>query len=161
MSAREFGRLMGALVVPQLVGIAGALITYPAIPSWYRSLHAPVFAPPSWVFAPVWTLLYILMGTASYLVWRRGFHTDGVRHALRIYGIQLALNLAWSIIFFGMHAIGLALICITILWIAIIFTILGFAPVSRAAAWLLAPYAAWVSFAALLNYGFWILNSGY
>lgn len=158
MNTREFGRLVGAIVVPELIGVAGALITYPAVLTWYQTLREPIFAPPDWIFGPVWTILYALMGIASYLVAREGMRAEGVRTALRWYGIQLALNLAWSIIFFGMHAIGFALICIAALWVSIIATIVSFAHVSRAASWLLAPYAIWVSFAALLNYAFWILN---
>ena len=131
--------------------------TAAAIPGWYRSLHRPAIAPPNWVFAPVWTLLYILMALAA---WRVSLAaTSPLRTwAIGLFLLQLALNFAWSILFFGRHAIGAAFVDIVALWLAIAATTLAFSRLSPVAACLMAPYLAWVSFAAVLNYAFWRIN---
>ncbi|MEO8036637.1 MAG: TspO/MBR family protein [Acidobacteriota bacterium] len=123
--------------------------------SWYAGLRKPAFNPPNWIFAPVWTTLYLLMAVAAWLVWRR----SGIDGALLLFIVQLVLNSLWTYFFFGRHAPGLALADIVVLWIAIIGTIFLFAQRSGAAAWMLAPYLAWVSFAALLNFEIWRLNA--
>lgn len=124
---------------------------------WYRGLAKPSFNPPDAVFGPVWTAFYFLMALAAWLVWRRR-GTNDVTWALSAYVVQLALNAAWSWLFFGRHQIGWALVDITLLWIAILVTVVLFWRVSRAASFLLVPYLAWVSFAAVLNMSFWRLN---
>jgi tryptophan-rich sensory protein len=127
------------------------------IPGWYRTLARPVIAPPNWVFGPVWTLLYALMAIAA---WRVSM-ADPSRWriwGLGLFLLQLALNFAWSWIFFRRHELGAALVEVVILWAAIGATTLAFARVSPLAAWLMAPYLAWVTFASVLNGAFWRLN---
>ena len=128
------------------------------IEGWYRELRRPSFAPPNWVFGPVWSLLYLLMAMAA---WRISMQpASGNRNvALGLFLVQLALNLAWSYIFFRKHELSLALGEIVILWVAIGVTALAFRRLDSPAGWLLVPYLAWVSFAALLNGAFWRLNS--
>lgn len=158
MNVINFLKLLFCVAVAQMAGFVGSFFTIPAIDSWYATLVRPELAPPNWVFAPVWTTLYVLMGVAAYLVWQKGLEKKEVKVALTIFGLQLVLNTLWSIIFFGLQSPGLALIEITFLWIAIIATIVAFAKVSKPAAWLLAPYVFWVSFAAYLNFMIWMLN---
>jgi tryptophan-rich sensory protein len=125
--------------------------------AWHAELVKPAWNPPNAVFAPVWILLYVLMGTAAWLVWRRA-DTPGRRTALALFLVQLALNGAWSWLFFGRHAIGAALVEILVLWLAILATLLAFRRISPAAAALLAPYLAWVTFASALTFAIWRLN---
>ncbi len=150
--------LLAALALPLAVGALGAIGTGAAVATWYQTLVRPSFAPPSWVFGPVWTVLYLMMGWASWLVWRAGWRRPEVRAALALYLVQLAFNLAWSFLFFGLRRPDLALAEILVLFALIVWTLARFAPLARAAAWLLVPYAAWVAFAAVLNGGFWWLN---
>jgi benzodiazapine receptor len=155
----NFPKLITALLIPQVAGILGAVFTTSSISMWYATLERPSFSPPNWIFGPVWTTLYALMGIAAYLVWTNMRAMDREKKkALKLFAIQLVLNTLWSIIFFGQHNIGGALIEIVVLWCAIMSTIMAFAKVSRPAAWLLVPYILWVSFAAYLNYSFWIIN---
>ena len=125
--------------------------------SWYASLNRPDYAPPNWVFGPVWTVLYLMIAVAGWLVWKSSVST-GKRLTLTMFGIQLLLNAVWSVIFFGWHQPGWALLEIGVLWLTIATTILSFKRHSSPAAVLLFPYLAWVSFAAIFNYGFWSLN---
>lgn len=136
----------------------GARWTVNEIPGWYLMLARPSFTPPDRVFGPVWTLLYLLMAIA---VWRVGVEPSSPARtaAIALFVIQLALNLAWSWIFFHKHAIGAALAEIIVLWIAIGATTITFAQITSLAAWLMAPYWAWVSFASVLNGALWKLNS--
>ncbi len=123
--------------------------------TWYNSLPKPWFTPPSWFFGPAWTILYVLMAVAAVLVWRSKENGRGDRRkALVAFVVQLALNLAWTPLFFGLHRPDLAFVDIVLLWLAIVATIVLFSRVRRAAAWLLAPYLAWVSFALVLNAAF-------
>lgn len=147
-----------ALIIPQLAGAFGTLFTASAIPAWYATLVRPDIAPPNSVFGPVWTTLYLLMGLASYLVFRKGIEKKEVRVALGVYALQLVLNVLWSMVFFGLKDIGLALIVIALLWVGIVATMILFARVSKIAMLLLVPYLLWVSFATYLNYAFWTLN---
>lgn len=151
-------KLFIALIIPQLAGIIGSYFTTSAITTWYTTLERPTITPPNWVFGPTWILLYVLMGIALFLVWRKGLQAPGVRIALILFGLQLILNTVWSVIFFGLHNPGAALMEIALLWCAIIATMIAFVRVSKPAVWLLVPYIAWVSFAAYLNYSFWVLN---
>lgn len=137
-------------------GIA-SLYTTPAIPGWYASLQKPAWNPPNWLFGPVWTLLYLSMAVAVWLVWReRGFAGAALPHTLFV--VQLILNALWSIIFFGWRRPDLALVEIFFLWAAIFATMLSFWRVSQAAAWLIWPYLLWVTFAGFLNLSIWRLN---
>ncbi len=147
-----------AIVVSQLAGIIGSVFTTPAIPEWYATLAKPEFAPSNWVFAPVWTTLFVMMGIAAFLVWKKGLNHKDVKIALSIFIVQLILNTFWSIIFFGLKSPGVAFVEIIFLWIAILATIITFAKISKPASWLLVPYILWVTFAGFLNYSIWILN---
>lgn len=141
----------------ELAGIIGAIATSSSVSTWYQSLQKGLLNPPSWVFGPVWTILYLLMGIAAYLVWKQGIN-ERTRPALRLFVIQLLLNMAWSFIFFGLRLPGMALIEIVIMLIAIILTAIAFYRVSRVAGLLFVPYIAWVSFATYLNASIWYLN---
>jgi tryptophan-rich sensory protein len=125
---------------------------------WYAALAKPAWTPPSWVFPPVWAALYLLMGIAAWLIWRTGGARS--RRPLALFAVQLALNAAWSWLFFGEHRIGAALLDIVLLWVAIRMTASGFFRVRPAAGVLLLPYLAWVTFAAALNASIWRLNAG-
>ncbi len=124
---------------------------------WYASLRRPSWNPPGWVFGPVWTALYAMMALAAWLVWKRGGFIQQ-RTALRLFLLQLALNAAWTPLFFGLHWPSVAFAEIVLLWLAIAATLAAFRRASRPAAWLLVPYLAWVSFAAFLNFTLWRLN---
>jgi tryptophan-rich sensory protein len=145
------------VVVAELAGIVGSVFTFPAIGSWYASLVKPWFTPPSWVFGPVWTILYALMGIAAGLVWHA--KKTPAHPALKIYFVQLGLNVIWSLLFFGLRSPLLALVEIVILWFAIALTIRAFYPISKNAAMLLVPYILWVTVATALNAGVWLLNA--
>lgn len=147
-----------AIGIAEGIGILGSVFTASAIPTWYATLIRPSFAPPSWVFGPVWTILFAMMGVSACIIWRQRKQRKDVRRALDLFGIQFALNVLWSVLFFGMQNPGAALVEIVVLWFAILFTIVTFAKISRLAAWLLVPYLLWVSFATVLNYAFWMLN---
>jgi len=150
--------LLGSIILCNLAGLFGSLVTATGSGSWYDMLVKPSFNPPSWVFGPAWTLLYILMGISLYLVlmeWRKGTE---VRIPLILFGIQLALNALWSFLFFGLQSPAAGLAGILVLWVFIVATIVSFLRVSRPAAIILLPYLAWVSFASLLNYAIFILN---
>lgn len=137
---------------------APALGAFSTPDAWYASLRKPSWNPPGWVFGPVWTLLYIMMAIAAWLVWRRGgWKTQ--RAPLTLFLVQLALNAAWTPLFFGLHRPDLALVDIVLLWFAILATILAFWQAHRGAAWMLMPYLAWVSFAAVLNFTLWRMNA--
>ena len=151
-------KLVVAIIVCELAGIIGSIFTISAIPMWYATLAKPMLNPPSWLFGPVWTTLYLLMGIAAFLIWRKGWNSRGVGTALSVFAVQLILNVVWSIIFFGLHSPSWALVDIIALWMAIVITIVTFAKISRPAAWLLAPYIFWISFAMYLNYSIWRLN---
>ena len=136
----------------------GSLATTPQIPGWYAGLEKPFFSPPNWLFGPVWTVLFLAMAVAGWMVWRRrGF--SGAPVAFTLFGAQLVLNVLWSVLFFGLQSPGAALIEIVVLWIFILATLLAFSKVSRNASLLLVPYLAWVTFAAVLNLAIWYLNS--
>lgn len=135
----------------------GSLMTLPSIPNWYAGLEKPFFSPPNWVFGPVWTVLYALMALAFWRIWVLG-RGSALQAAALAFGVQLVLNVAWSGAFFGLHAPGLALIDIVALILAIIATMSAFARIDGRAAWMLAPYLAWVAFATALNAAIWWLN---
>jgi translocator protein len=139
-----------AVTAAALLGVLGVSGTS----AEYQNLEQPSWAPPSWLFGPVWTILYAMIAVAGWLVWRR----TGWNRALTVYAVQLILNAAWTPIFFGFGQYGLALIDIVLMWIAIGATVFLFRPVSRAAAWLLVPYWAWVTFATALNAAIWSAN---
>lgn len=154
MSKKNWYKLLVSLLLPQLAGGAGALFTMSEIPTWYVTLVKPALNPPSWVFGPVWTTLFLLMGAALFLVWKR----TSEKKPLNVFALQMVLNTLWSIVFFGLHSPVGAVAVIVFLWLVIVWTIREFFLVSRAAAWLLVPYLLWVSFASYLNISIWLLN---
>jgi translocator protein len=151
-------KLIASILIPQAAGGIGALFTEPAVRTWYVGLNKPAFNPPNWIFGPVWTALFLMMGIALYLVWRDGLTDKNRITAVALFGAQIALNLLWSILFFGMHSPLAGLVEIAFLWAFILATMLAFFRVSMAAGLLLVPYFMWVSFASLLNYMLWSLN---
>ena len=156
--ASDIVSLVVAVVIPLIVGGLGGVATASAIPTWYQGLNKPAWNPPNWVFGPVWTLLYILMGVAAWLVWRQGWDNLPVRVALAIFGAQLLLNLFWSLIFFGLRSPGWAVLEIVILWGFVLATTVQFYRLDSIAGLLLIPYQLWVTFAAVLNAAVWQLN---
>ena len=146
------------VVLCLLVGFLSGFATQSSVNDWYVGLQKPSFNPPNEVFAPVWTVLYILMGIAAGIVWSKGFHHIWVKTALYHFGFQLLLNALWSIVFFGLKSPFWALIVILALLSMIMLTIRWFKVVSKRAAYLMFPYLAWVCFATLLNYKIWELN---
>lgn len=149
--------LLGFIALCLAAGALGAAVTAPAIASWYPTLVKPSFNPPNWIFGPMWTTLYVLMAIAAWLVWRRaGF--AAARTAMLLFVGQLVLNSLWSLLFFGLHRIDLALVDVVLLLVAIAATTLAFRRHSATAALLLLPYLAWVSFATALNFAIWRLN---
>ena len=151
---RQWIVLAGFIGLCLAVGIIAGLVTAPAVIEWYPTLAKPSWTPPSWLFAPAWTVLYILMAVAAWLVWKAG----NAKAALILFFGQLLLNLAWSVLFFGARSPGFGLIDVTAMWLAIAATIFAFAFRSRLAAFLMVPYLCWVSFAAALNASIFMLN---
>ncbi len=137
------------------VGLFGGWVTAPAVESWYPTLSKPSWNPPSWLFGPVWTTLYVMMAVAAWLVWRT---KDRIAPAMILFFSQLALNFAWSFLFFGARSPWLGLVDITMLWLVLVATIFAFFGRSTWAGLLMVPYLAWVSFAAALNFAIWRLN---
>jgi benzodiazapine receptor len=149
---------IAAVAICEATGVLGSFFTSPQIATWYQTLRFPSFAPPSWVFAPVWITLYFLMGVALFLILKEGQSGVPVQGAVLVFAVQLALNALWSYLFFGLQSPLFGLVEIIILWAAILFTIREFYRISRPAAYLLLPYIIWVSIAAVLNYSIWVLN---
>jgi len=158
MRIRDIWKLVVSIIACLAAGAVGSIFTRQAIPTWYATLEKPAFNPPDWLFAPVWTLLYLMMGVAAFLVWRKGLENRQVRIALIVFLIQLVLNALWSVVFFGLESPLYGLIVIAALWVAILFTVLKFYRISLAASVLLWPYLLWVTFAAVLNVSIWLLN---
>jgi benzodiazapine receptor len=156
--AIDIVELVFSVLLCQIAGFVGSIFTVPSIPTWYRKLKKPSFAPPNRVFGPVWITLYTLMGISLFLVMREDLGNPQVQIGLGIFGIQLALNVIWSFVFFGKKSIFGGLVTIIVLWIAILSTIINFINVSLLAGLLLLPYILWSSFAALLNYSILKLN---
>lgn len=150
--------LLFSVVLCELIGNIGTVFTIPALSGWYISLNKAPFNPPNWIFGPVWTILYALMGIAAYLILSKGFKKPAVKTALYIFSTQLALNVLWSVVFFGLRSPFYGMVAIILMWIAILATILKFYGISRTAGYVMIPYILWVSFAAVLNYYVFILN---
>lgn len=155
----DIKKLIISIFICLFAGFIGSLFTMPAIPTWYATLQKPSFAPPNWVFFPIWTSLFIMMGISLFLVWQKGCEDKKVKTALYLFTGQLILNALWSVAFFGLRSSLLGLMEIIFLWIAILATILSFMKLSRTAAYLLIPYILWVSFAAFVNFSIWRLNN--
>ncbi len=147
-----------SIVIPLGLGSVAGMVTSEAIPEWYASLNRPSFSPPNWLFGPAWTILYILLGISLFLVWKQAPGADRSR-ALLIFAVQMVLNFAWTFIFFYFKMLQLALIEIMVLWLSIFVMILWFYKVKPLAAYLNIPYILWVTFATVLNAGFYFLNN--
>lgn len=153
-----YGILLGSIVFALGAGALGSRYTIKEIPGWYAGLVRPKLSPPNWVFGPVWTTLYVLMGFASWLVFEAGIDRGDVQLALGVYVVQLALNALWSYLFFGKHQLRVAFYELCALWLSIALTIYLFWGIAPLAALFLVPYLAWVTFAGTLNYRFSVLN---
>jgi len=155
---KDIFKLIISIVGCQLVGLAGTVFTVNSIPTWYMTLNKPPFSPPNWIFGPVWTLLYLMMGISFYLIWKQGWQSDSSKTARKYFLAQLALNFIWTPIFFGLKSPLIALVVIITMWVMILVTIKKFYPLSKWSAYLLIPYLLWVSFATLLNAAIVVLN---
>lgn len=158
LEKKSLPKLIVSILGCQLVGLISVPFTFSAIPTWYATLVKPSFSPPNWLFGPVWTLLYLLMGLSFYLIWRQGWTTQKARTARNFFLAQLALNFLWSFLFFGLRSPFLGLLDILALLALITCTLRHFYPLSKPAFYLLLPYLLWVSFATLLNLSLVILN---
>ena len=152
---KKFFRLIGAIILCELAGIIGSLFTIKNIPTWYAALNKPSFNPPNYLFGPVWTALYIMMGISLFLIWESGKET---KKAQVLFYVQLVLNAAWTMIFFGLRSPFWGFVEIIALWIMIIVCIVESGKISKAAAYLLVPYLLWVSFASVLTFSVWRMN---
>ncbi|HEX9902010.1 MAG TPA: TspO/MBR family protein [Acidobacteriota bacterium] len=159
MKGSDILKVIFSILICQGAGFLGSLATTPSIATWYKTLVKPTFNPPNAVFGPVWITLYLMMSISLFLVWRQWGAAKGVKPALIIFFVQLALNTLWSILFFGLHQPGWAFLEIVILWLFILLTLLLFWRLSRVAGLLLLPYLLWVSFASALNFAIWRLNA--
>jgi len=151
-------KLIISIAIPLAVGAIAGFFTTSSVDGWFTTINKPSFNPPNWLFAPVWTALYIMMGIAFFLVWKSNADEKIKQSAMVLFFFQLALNFLWSFIFFYAHQPGWALVDIIALWVLIFFTITWFGKISPAPAWLLVPYISWVSFATILNFAIWKLN---
>ncbi len=147
-----------AIVIPLMVGATSGFFTVTGVESWYQTIQKPSWNPPNWIFGPVWTTLYVMMGIALFLVWKEDTSEELKKIAIALFAVQLTLNFFWSFIFFNQQQPGWALVEIIAMWFFILLTIFAFAQVNKTAAWLLVPYISWVSFATILNYTIWQLN---
>jgi translocator protein len=164
---KDILRLGISIAAPLIAGVIGSIFTSESVSTWYQTIEKPSFSPPNWLFGPVWTTLYVMMGISLFLIWRATTSTatfPTARHNRKIaafiaFGSQLILNVLWSFIFFGLRSPQFAFAEIVILLISIVVTIVVFYKISRLAAVLMMPYAAWVTFASFLNLQIWLLNS--
>jgi len=155
---QSYPKLVAAILFCVMVGSLGSLVTITGPGSWYSTLQKPFFAPPNWLFAPMWITLFVLMGIALYLIWESGTERREVKLALGIFGLQFLLNVLWSFLFFGLKSPLLGFIDILLLWVMIVATIRAFYPVKKNAAYLLIPYIAWVTLASALNGAIYFMN---
>lgn len=151
-------KLIISILIPLIVGFSSSLATMDSLRTFFDVLNKPSWTPPAWAFGPIWTILYILMGIALFLVWRKGFERRDIKIAILVFAIQLILNFFWTIIFFGFGSITGGLIEIIFLWIAILINIMLFYRISKAAGLLLVPYIIWVTIGSYLTYTIYILN---
>ena len=147
-----------SIMLPLVVGGLSGFFTTSSISGWYTTINKPSFNPPNWIFGPVWTLLYMMMGIALFIIWKSEADAVLKKQALIFFFIQLAINFCWSLLFFYCESPGWALIDIVLMWVFILLTIFSFGKISSLSAWLLVPYISWVSFAAVLNFAIWRMN---
>ena len=158
MLMRRLVVIVLAILLCEAVGFVGSIFTAKSVNTWYATLQKPSFSPPNWIFAPVWAVLYALMGIAAALILFRGWNLSSVRTALILFLVQLVFNAAWSAIFFGLRAPGPAFFELIALWILVFVTLWCFVRISIPAGVLLVPYLLWTTFAAVLNYSIWRIN---
>ncbi|MFZ2664067.1 MAG: TspO/MBR family protein [Patescibacteria group bacterium] len=158
MRRENLKHLLYNLLKVSTVSLIGGMVTTPAIKSWYASINKPTFNPPSWVFSPVWTALFLMMAVSAYMINMKAQNKELLSKAISAYNLQLFLNLLWSILFFGLKSPTAALVEIAILWCAILYTILRFKEIYKLSAVLLVPYLLWVTFATVLNFYIFLLN---
>jgi len=158
MKVEKLIKLIFSISICQLAGVMGSIFTAPSIPVWYETLQKPYFSPPNWIFAPVWILLFTLMGISLYLILIENLNDKAVKIGMAIFSFQLILNIIWSFLFFSLQNISYALFEIMILWLAILLTIYQFWKINKKSSYLLIPYLLWVTFAAILNFTIWRLN---
>lgn len=158
MQIKHILQIIAFVAICQAAGIVGALFTVDAIPSWYNTLNQPSFRPPNWIFGPMWTTLYVLMGVAAWKIWRKRKENIHANFAVKLFFIHLFFNAIWSIIFFGYHQIGIALIDIIIVFGMIIWLMAKFWKIDHLATYLLIPYLIWVGFAIALNAAIFMIN---
>ena len=158
MRAKDILSLLISIVICQLAGVVGGLVTASSVDTWYAALIKPSFNPPNWIFSPVWITLYGLMGIALFLIYKNSLDAKGVKAALVLFFAQLMGNVLWSVLFFGLKLPFVAFLEIVVLWILILLTLIKFFKISRPAGVLLLPYLLWVSFASVLNFFLWALN---
>jgi translocator protein len=153
---KDWSKLSSSILICLAAGALGSVFTSSSVSTWFTTLNKPSFSPPNYLFGPVWTVLYILMGISLYLVWKEGYTKH--KKEITVFGIQLSLNLLWSILFFGMRNPLLAFIDILLLWAFILYTAILFHKTSKTAAYLFIPYLLWVTFASVLNFFIFSLN---
>ena len=151
-------KLIVSIVICLVIGNIGTLFTMPNIATWYATLNKPGINPPNWIFGPVWTTLFVLMGISLFLVWKNDKKDENRRMFFIVFAVNLILNVMWSIIFFSLHLTGLAFFEVIMLALSIVLLIVLSWKISKGAAYLLVPYLLWVSFASFLNYNIWYLN---
>ena len=157
-------KLIFSLLVCQLAGVVGSIFTLKSISTWYPTLIKPFLNPPNWLFGPVWTTLYILMGIACFIIWKKYSYVQEIseqkiiKNGMILFDIQLVLNALWPVVFFGAQNLGVSLIEILVLFTFVVLTTVKFFKISKVAGWLLVPYVLWTGFAIYLNYSIWILN---
>ena len=158
MNVENIIKLIFSISICQFAGVMGSTFTSPSIPVWYATLQKPYFSPPNWIFAPVWIVLFVLMGISLYLILIEDLNDNTVKIGLAMFSFQLVLNIGWSFLFFSLQNILYALFEIIILWFAIVLTIYQFWKINKKSSYLLMPYLLWVTFAAILNFTIWRLN---
>ncbi len=151
-------KLLGFIIVCEMVGIVSTPFTISAIQSWYVTLQKPFFSPPNFIFGPVWTILYACMAVAAYSIYQKGIKKPAVKRALLLFSLQLVLNFVWSLLFFALRSPSVAFLEIILLWLSILGCAIVFYPIRKTATYLFIPYIIWVSFALLLNFSIVILN---
>jgi len=157
MKANPTGKLIASLLLPLVVGGIAGMFTTAAIPGWYATLNQPSFNPPNWVFGPVWTTLYIILGISLFLIWRLEASKER-NQAILVFTVQLLLNFCWSFFFFYFKLIGVALVDILVLWVSIFIMLIRFYKLKPLAAYINVPYLLWVTFATALNAAYFFLN---
>ena len=151
-------KLIICIVICQLAGVVGTIFRMDSIPTWYAALNKPLFAPPDWLFGPVWIMLYLMTGISLFIIWKEDLKNREVKTAFLIFILQLIISVIWSFVFFGIQSITGGLILIIILWLMVILAIIRFKSISRTAVILLIPYLLWVSYITLLNFSIYKLN---